>query len=132
MGSNPIFPKILYERKMVLRSKLFNFFFGLNVKKINCLRAFYGIQFTCKQNMIHHVQFGHMNLWTKKSVFVGDAYWQQQLLFFKKIIMQDSFRKFRFLCGLPVRGQRSRSNSKTAKKKYSVYSKILSYLFFIR
>lgn len=80
-------------------------------KKIGC-------SINCKINQLSEEQiFKLLKFIDKSKILTNDDLKKYQLFVFKKLILIKSYRGLRRLKGLPVRGQRTHTNAKTAKIK---------------
>nr|QYB23218.1 ribosomal protein S13 [Lithodesmioides sp. mgcode 4] len=60
--------------------------------------------------------FGLLKFIEKSKILINDDLKKSQLFILKKLILIKSYRGLRRLKGLPVRGQRTHTNAKTAKR----------------
>lgn len=110
------------ERNTRLRvysdKKFFNFllkFYGIGFFRLKFIFSLFGLPLSIHSKYVDSDLQDQVLLYVYKTFYV-----KKELLFiekkiYKKIFSYKSYRKYRHISKLPVRGQRTRSNAKTQK-----------------
>lgn len=95
--------------------------FGLGVGKILKICSVLGLHYTTRLYTLTSIQFSKLKFLVERHNFVGKQL--QQIIIWKinKIKRMNSYKSFRHKLRLPVRGQRTRTNAQTQKKKKTIW-----------
>ena len=92
--------------------------YGINSSKSKMIRKILGFSENAKVGYLTELHFSKIQkLVEKKKIITGSELRHKERLHNKKLVSVKSYRGLRKLQGLPVRGQRTHSNARSARKK---------------
>ena len=123
-----LFDKNILNKDLLIFKKILNIGFFSFLK----IRQFLGISLNKNKLLINQIKFFNYNLNYYKdyklilNIFIIDKnFYKKRYFFYKDFLYNISLTKIkRFRIGLPINGQRSKTNAKTSKKRlYNLYLK---------
>lgn len=123
-----LFDKNILNKDLLIFKKILNIGFFSFLK----IRQFLGISLNKNKLLLNHIKFFNYNLNYYKdykiilNIFIIDKnFYKKRYFFYKEFLYNISLTKIkRFRIGLPINGQRTKTNAKTSKKRlYNLYLK---------
>jgi len=93
-----------------------NAVYGLGFNGTHKILAFVGVQKQCLNIAILQEQYSILNLWFGEQIYFGTFLYMYMQQNRAKEIFMKTVKGSRMSFGLPIHGQRTRSNAKTAKR----------------
>jgi len=117
-----LFNEVFLPNKGLLKNSL-SAIYGIGVERSGYLLGTLGINQGLNIRKISKYKFGSVSSLIKKYMLVDSALRRVRYTRLKQFMTMNTYKSVRYRSFLPIRGQSTRTNAKTSKKRRSLKSK---------